>query len=141
MNNNFRCSYRKQKGFSIVEVVIATSILTFCAVALFASLHLSFNIVNDIRENITASSIIQEEMEKLRKTFFVELPPLGESAFSNSSFSSLYNSSGAIKVEQYTDSNILKVSIRVRWYSRLKTSKQHTKCMVTLITKNGINSI
>ena len=143
MHKNFLLfNYLKKKaGFTLVEAFIAVTILGFCALFLFISLYAGFNLVNDIRENIIASSIIQEEMEGLRKTFFAQLPAYGESTFSNSSLSLLYNTSGTIKVDQYIDDNIVRVIVTVTWYSRLKTDKQHEKRLATLITKNGINSI
>ena len=134
-------SLKKKAGFTLVEAFIATIILGFCALFLFAALYAGFNLVNDIRENIIASSIIQEEIEGLRKTLFTQLPAYGESTFSNSSFSFLYNTSGTVKVDQYIDDNIVRVVVTVTWYSRLETDKQHVRRLATLITKNGINSI
>ena len=128
-------------GFTIVEALMAIIILSICSAVLFSSLHLSFDLVNYIRENITASSIIQEEIEELRKTYFVSLPPLGTSAVSNSSLSSLYNASGVIKIDQYIDANIVRVAVAVTWESRLHIGRQYTKRIVTLIARNGINSI
>lgn len=137
---------KKKTGFTIIEALTAIIILGICAVALFASLQLGFNLVNDIRENIIASSRIQEEMEELRKTFFSTLPSYGETSFGDptdpqDSLSLLYNSSGTIKVDQYIDVDIVRVVITVSWYSRLNINKQNTKRMITLITRNGINSI
>ena len=132
---------RRKGGFTLLEALTAMTILAFCAAALFASLYLGFNLVNDIRENIIASSIIQQKMEDLRKTFFASMPVYGESTFTNSSLSKLYNSSAKVNVDQYADANIIRVVVTVTWYSRLNTTMGHTKKVMTLITKNGINSI
>ena len=132
---------RKKAGFTIVEALTALIILGLCTVALFTSLHFGFHLVNDIRENIIASSIMQEEMEELRKSLFVSLPSYGQSTFTNDSLSLLYNSSGTVTVDQYVDSDILRVALTVAWSPRLKPEKVNIKRMVTLITKNGINSI
>ncbi|MDD5680489.1 MAG: type II secretion system protein [Candidatus Omnitrophica bacterium] len=134
-------SLRKKSGFTLVEAFVAMSILTFCATALFASLYIGFNLVNDIREHIIASSIIQQEMESLRKTPFVTLPSYGDTPFTSSSLSRLYNSSAKVNIGQYVDSNIVRAVVTVTWYSRLNTTKQNVKKVITLITKNGINSI
>jgi len=138
-----RFKYSKKKGgFTVVEAFIAIVILGLCAIALFTALNVGFHLVNDIRENIIASSIIQEEIEELRKSFFIKLPSYGESSFSNDSLSLLYNPSGTVNViDAYSNPNIVKIIITVRWYSRLNTTKQHIKRIATLITKNGINSI
>lgn len=132
---------KKKKGFTLIEAFASIIILSICAIALFASLYTGLNLVNDMRENIIASSIIQDEMEELRKTPFLSLPSSGTSAFSNDSLSLLYNSSGTRIVDSYIDANMVRVAIIVRWNSRLNTAKQNTKRVVTLITKNGINSI
>ena len=140
ISTRFNCS-KKKAGFTVMEALMAITILGICSAVLFSSLHLSFNLVDYIRESIIASSIIQEEMEELRKTFFVSLPPSGTSTFFNSSLSSLHNASGTIKTDEYIDSDIVRVVIIVTWESRLQAGKQYTKRTVTLITKNGINSI
>ena len=128
-------------GFTLTEAFASVIILSICAIALFASLYTGLNLVNDMRENIIASSIIQDEMEKLRKTPFLSLPPSGTSVFYNNSLALLYNSSGTRIVDQYIDANMVRIAIIVRWNSRLNTDKQNTKRLVTLITKDGINSI
>lgn len=132
---------RRKNGFTLLEALTAMTILAFCAAALFASLYLGFNLVNDIRENIIASSIIQQKIEDLRKTFFASMPVYGETSFTNSSLSKLHNSSAKVKVDQYSDANIIRAVVTVKWYSRLNTSLEHTKRVMTLITRNGINSI
>ncbi len=132
---------RRKSGFTLLEALTAMTILAFCTAALFASLYLGFNLVNDIRENIIASSIIQQKIEDLRKTFFTSMPAYGESTFTNSSLSKLHNSSAKLKIDQYADANIIRVVVTVTWYSRLNTSKENTKRAMTLIAKNGINSI
>lgn len=138
-----RFNYLKKKaGFTIVESFAAIVILGLCAISLFAGLNVGLHLVNDIRENIIASSIMQEEVEELRKSFFATLPSYGTSSFSNTSLSLLYNSTGTVTaINAYSDPNIVKIVLTVTWYSRLKTTKQHTKRIATLIAKNGINSI
>jgi len=132
---------KSKHGFTLVEAFIAMSILAFCATALFISLYVGFNLVNDIRENIIASSIIQQKIENLRKTLFITLPAYGDNSFTNNSLSKLYNSSAKVNVGQYIDTNIVTVVITVTWHSRLNTAKINTKRVITLIAKNGINSI
>ncbi|MFH0839708.1 MAG: type II secretion system protein [Candidatus Omnitrophota bacterium] len=133
--------HRNGAGFTLLEALMAMTIFAFCASALFASLYSGFNLVNDIRENMIASSIIQQKIESLRKTFFVSMPVYGESTFTDASLSKLNNPSAKVNIDQYADANIIRAAVMVTWYSRLNTSKQNTKRVMTLITKNGINSI
>lgn len=85
-------SLRGVTGFTLVEVFVAMSILVFCVATLFISLYAGFNLINDIRENIIAPSIVQQKIEDLRKTSFTALPAYGDNSFANSSLSKLYNS-------------------------------------------------
>lgn len=130
-----------EPGFTIVEVFVAISILIFCATALFISLYVGISLINDIRENITASSVIQQKIEDMRNTSFAGLPSYGDSPFVNMSLSELYDSSAKVNVEPYIDSNIVRVVVTVTWHSRLNTAKVNTKRAITLIARNGINSI
>jgi type II secretory pathway pseudopilin PulG len=134
-------SLKTKNGFTIIEVFTAISILVFCSAVFFLSLYIGFNMVNDTRENIIASSIIQQKIEGLRKTFFTSLPAYGESAFSSDMLSRLNNSSAKVNVDQYIDANIIRAAVTVAWDSRLNGSKHNVKKAVTLITRNGINSI
>ena len=137
-----RIKYLKNKaGITITEVIIAILLLTFGTVGLFASLSAGFDLVSDIRENIVASSVIQEEMEELRKTSFDDLPPFGTSAFANGSLASLHNAAGSIDVDPYLDSNTKMIVITLIWNPRSNSAKQFTKKLVTVITRTGINSI
>ena len=138
----WRRNYLKtKKGFTLVEALAATCILAFCVGSLLLGLYNGYNLINEIRESIIVSSVIQEEIEELRKTFFTTLPPYGESSFFNNSLSLLYSASGTINVDQYLDENIARVLVKVTWHNRLKPEKQNVKKVVTLIARNGINSI
>ena len=134
-------SLKKKSGFTIIEAITALVILCISAIAIFSSLHAGFSLINDIRENIIVSSCIQEELEELRKTIFVSLPSVGTTTFYNNSLSTLRNPSGTVTVDEYSGSNILRVTIAVTWQSPLKQNRYHTKRVVTLIARNGINSI
>lgn len=128
-------------GMTILEVITAIALLAIAAGSIFMALFLGIDIVNETRENIIASSIIQQEIETLRKTFFVSLPGYGSTNFSSGSLPLLYNSTGTVKIDPYIDTNIVRVVVEVKWFSRLNTSKLHVQRAATLITKNGINSI
>jgi prepilin-type N-terminal cleavage/methylation domain-containing protein len=131
----------EKAGFTLIEALVSIIILSICVVALFAGLHAGFTLVNEIRENIIASSILQEEIEELRKTVFSGIPD----PFDNASLSLLTNATGEIKIEDtaYSGGDLVRVRVIVviTWNSRLRSDKQNTKRMATIITKNGINSI
>ena len=132
---------RSKAGLTIVEVITAMVIFTISMLGIFASLTTGFRLVNDTRENIIASTVIQEEIEELRRSFFASLPALGESAFANSSLSSLKNASGAIDIREYMNDDMVRVVVTVTWEAPLIAGKINTKRVVTLITRGGINAI
>lgn len=131
----------KKKGFTLIEALIASAILGIVLVSLISSLNGCVTMLNDIRENACATAVIQEEIESLRKRFFRQLPVYGLTSFSTSSLSKLYNASGKVYIDQYTDADLVRAAVTVTWYDRLDTSRQKMKRVATLIARNGINSI
>ena len=140
-----RSSFLKKKtGFTLTEALIAIILLSICAMGFFASLHTGFKITNEIRENMIATSIIQEEIEELRRTSFDSLPASG--AFTNSNLSLLdttsNNASGTIERDTYeSSSDLARIVIKITWYSGFNPDKENIKRVITLIARNGINSI
>ena len=133
---------KRISGLTIIEAAMATAVLVLCTAALFVSLHMSFTIANDVRENMLASSIIQEEIEELRKGFFANVEdPSDPPDFSNDRLASLANSSGTIIVQQFGDDDIVRVTVIVSWRNQLKPAKQNTKSIATLIARNGIHAL
>jgi prepilin-type N-terminal cleavage/methylation domain-containing protein len=131
---------RNIPGYSLLETLVAISVLALCAAGIFSSVYAGFNLVNDVRESITASSIIQQKIEEFRKTFFANMPPYGERPFLNPALAKLSNASATTDIGPYIDANIVEVVITVKWNSRLG-GRQNEKRAATLITRNGINSI
>ncbi len=142
MENVISVSSKKatdKRGFTLVEALIAVTLLAICAWALFASLQAGITLASDVRDHITASCIIQREVEIVRKTAFASL---ADKTFTTSL---LENASGSVDVQQYSTgiptSEMVRVVITLTWTSRLNPSKQYTKRIATLVTKNGINAI
>jgi len=132
---------KRRKGFTLIEAFTALIVLGISAAALLASLYMGLNIVNDVREHVIASSIIQEEMEVLRKTSFAALPATGTDTIQNIRLDQLSNANGSITVGNYIDSDSKRISIVVTWDSPLDPNRHNTKRAVTIFTKDGINSI
>ena len=63
---NFRADRRRQRAFSIIEVIVGLSILIVVLVSLFAGMSASFGVTQVTRENLRATQIMLERMEVIR---------------------------------------------------------------------------
>src|SRR5215471_1754864 len=55
-----------QQGYTLVEVMVAVSLLGFMIVSLFAGFSTGFAVLRIARENLRATQILEERMEVLR---------------------------------------------------------------------------
>src|SRR5205809_6958304 len=62
-----------QSGHTLVEVMVALSVLGFMVVSLYAGFSYGFAVLRVARENMRATQILQERMEVLRLTRFVNV--------------------------------------------------------------------
>ncbi|HSH10050.1 MAG TPA: type II secretion system protein, partial [Oceanipulchritudo sp.] len=53
-------------GFTLVEVIISMTLMAIVFTAAFGSYFLGMRIIEDAREEVRASQIIQSELERLR---------------------------------------------------------------------------
>ena len=63
-------------GFTLVEVLVSMSIMAMVFTAAFGAYFLGMRIVEDAREELRASQIIQSEMEALRSLNWTDLSNL-----------------------------------------------------------------
>jgi len=61
-----RSCFGRRKAFTIIEALIAISLLSVCGIALFGALYAGFNLVNDEVKRI--DSLIIEIKDKRQKT-------------------------------------------------------------------------
>src|SRR5215831_5720256 len=55
-----------QRGYTLIEVMVAVSLLGFMIVSLFAGFSTGFAVLRIARENLRATQILEERMEVLR---------------------------------------------------------------------------
>ncbi len=132
---------RATHGFTILEALLAVMVAVLCSFFLFAAVNFGTTIIHDTRDHILVSTILQQETEKLRKRLYEALPPYGTTSFANASLNDLLSASGTVTAEQYGDVDITRITYTVTWSSRLSPSRTYTKSLVTLCTRNGINSL
>src|SRR5688500_13022633 len=61
-----RFSKRDQRGFSIIEIVLATFVMTFALATSILTLQAGFRGLADARDTTLASQIMQSEIERIR---------------------------------------------------------------------------
>src|SRR5467141_1260094 len=64
-----------QRGHSLVEVMVALSVLGFMVVSLYAGFSSGFAVLRVARENLRATQILQERMEVLRLIKWDDVAP------------------------------------------------------------------
>ena len=124
-----------QKGFSLIEVLIAIFILGIVSVTLISVFIYGFNIVFRTRQVNLATQIAQEEVELVRNLNYDDILLLG-STFTHDSLSELVNGAGALSIESGSGDDIKKLTVSVTWDYRGTNMR---KDFVTFITRDGVN--
>ena len=128
-------------GFTLVEVIASMFILGMVFTAAFSSYMLGMNMINDAREEVRASQIIQSEIERLRTKNWSQLNGLADGATFQPSgeFSKLY-------ADKYTafrylidinSTDQMLVAVRVEWTN--SAGRTSVRWFNTIFTENGLN--
>ena len=124
-----------QKGFSLIEVLIAIFILGIVSVTLISVFIYGFNVVFKTRQVTMAIQIAQEEVELVRNMNYDDILLLG-STYDHDSLSELINGAGALSIQSGPGDDIKKLTVSVTWdYQGTNMRKD----VVTFITREGVN--
>ena len=130
-------------GFTLVEVVIGMTLMAMVFTAAFATYFLGMDMIDDAREEVRASQIIQSEVERMRTMNWQQLSTLSSGA--------TFNPNGEY-VKQYSDqyyayryvilltnrqSQQYLVAVRVSWTT--PSGRNTVRWFNTIFTKNGLN--
>ena len=144
-----RCSVL---AFSMIEVLVAVSVLGIMFVSLYSGFSAGFAIIQLSRENLRATQVLQEKMETIRLYTWDQINTAGfiptnfvENFYTagtntNSTLSLMYTGQVSIASAPITESysNELKtVSIRVQW---LSAGVVRSREMTTFVTRNGLQN-
>lgn len=124
-----------QKGFSLIEVLIAVFILGIVSMTLVSVFMYGFNSVYKTRQISLATQIAQEEVELVRNMNYDDILLLG-STFSHESLSEFVSGAGVLAVENGPGDDIKKLTVSVTWIYRGTNMR---KDVVTFITREGVN--
>lgn len=145
---NRLCS-RFQRAFSILEVMVAVSILGIMTVSLYSGFSSGFAVVQLSRENLRATQILQEKMETLRLYTWeqIETPGFVPTNFTDVFYASQDANPGltytgtvsivtAPIVETYS-TNLKAVTVEVTWSS---ANVLRTRTMSTFVSRYGLQN-
>jgi prepilin-type N-terminal cleavage/methylation domain-containing protein len=125
----------KERGFSLIEVLITILILTVVMVVMLSTFIYGFNLLSRMKQSGIATQIVQEELEIIRNMPFDDIINLS-SEFTHENFSFLKNASGTISIGDSEGADIKKLTVSVIWTYR---GVQLQRDIVTFITREGIN--
>jgi type II secretory pathway pseudopilin PulG len=146
-----RCIQKAEKGFTLVDVIMAIALLGVMASGIFGSFRYGFFTLQLTRENQRATQILLEKVETLRlyswdqinQPNFVPatLPPeYYDPQGASGSQGVVYN--GTVTIANYPlgasyAANMRQVTITMNWTTR---NIPHTRSLTTYIAKDGIQN-
>jgi len=126
---------KKDEGFSLIEVLIAMTILGIMSMTLIAVLVHGFNLLSRTKQINLATQVCQEQVELIRNKPFDSILNLG-TTYTNDKLTSLPDGQGTQALESSVGADIRKLTVSVSWSFRGQTMR---KDVVTLITRSGID--
>jgi len=147
-------SSRWQRGYTLVEVVIAVAILAVMFVALYTGIAFGFRVTRSERENLRATQIILERMEGIRLFRFDQLSDtnLNPTTFTrtyypqatgNQSQGITYTGTVTVDTNITLDPSVTyssamkKITVQLNWVSE---GTPRTRSISTYASQNGIQN-
>lgn len=129
---------KRQKGFTLVEVMMTVFLAVTTVAAVGASLGSGAWMATDNRSRLYAISALREEMEVIRNTSYDTVVGWGaSSSFTNAQLTKLQNGSGTIAVGSSFGNDIKKITLSVAWSTRNGATR--TQSMTTYFCRKGLN--
>lgn len=126
-------------GFTLVEIIVSMTLMAMILTAAFGTHFLAMHMIEDSRDQVRASQIIQSELEAMRTMNWSDLEDLGSSGTFTPRgqfvkvFSDRYTAYREIIDLSSTQKEVI---IKVTWTVRGKTQQQ---VFNTVFTRNGLN--
>lgn len=135
----------RKKGFSLIEVVIATLIIGIGLIIVGTVIYSQFYTIGQIRERMIATLAAQEEIEYIRGMSFDTTTNPNTAFPKPSAFNSSLKTNNpqlTVQVDNYMNdplNNMRRVSVTISWTSI--TGKTLQTNLTTLITRGGIDKL
>lgn len=139
-----RSQLRSRKGFTIVEVAIAASVLALVLSTSIITLQSGFRTLDVARGTTLASQILQSEMERLRMKSWADINamPASQTLDGSTFFSSNPDVAGkfiitrTIAADSTRPTEVVYITIAVTWTTYDKQA--HTRSFSSMYAKNGL---
>jgi prepilin-type N-terminal cleavage/methylation domain-containing protein len=136
-----RSVFRKNDGFTLVEMIVASLVLAMVFISSISALTYGFKLMENARFNTLASQVIQSEIETLRLNNWLQLNtlpaheaitiPSGLASAAFNRFAGWRTVSSVIR----TDTKLIIVG--VQWTA--SSGQVHARRYTTYMTKDGLN--
>jgi Tfp pilus assembly protein PilV len=135
---------RKDRGFTILEVVLSTCVLTLGIASSLVGMQAGFKQIDLARGTTLASQIIQSEMERIRMMNWsaVSAMPASETFDGGTYFTSSSDVVGKFSVTRTTavdsarPTEVMNIDVRVTW--KTYDGRSHRRTFSSIYSKNGL---
>jgi type II secretory pathway pseudopilin PulG len=128
------------KGFTLVEVMAAATVLILIFVSSIGAITVGFRMLEDARMTTLASQVLQSEMEDMRLmnwTAVDALPASGTFPIQTSLANASFNKFTCSRKIAAVNSDMKKVTVAVTWQAT--NGNKRVRQYMTYIAKNGLN--
>lgn len=139
-----RSARRRQRGFTIAEVMVATMVLAFGITSSIVAIQMGFRNMDLARGTTIAAQIIQSEMERLRMMSYSSVTGLpatetfdGATYFSSvSQIANKYTITRTVTDDATHGSDVKNITVSVKWSTI--DGREHTRSFTALFARNGL---
>lgn len=124
-----------QKGFTLVEVLVATFIAALVIVGVTALFLNSVILNSEAKYNSIASEVAQDRIEALRNMTFTDVSDPTKSTETNTPVNNLPNGQRTTTLENSYGADIKKLTVTVNWTGR---KGPRSISLTTLVSKDGL---
>jgi len=109
---------RNNRGFTLIELMVAVAILALVAIGLFQAFTAAFQSMNDSRDRTVATNYAQQILEDYKNTSFKDIRPLSEE-IEGTKFSQ------NVSLQKISD-DLINVFVQITWNDRNGSNKSIT---------------
>ncbi len=137
---NKQPEFSNQEGFTLVEVIVSLLLLAITFSAAFGSYFLGMRILEESRQEVRATQIIQSELEAMRTMTWNDLGDLVTSTYITPEGEFVTKYADEFRVYRYIqtiNSTQKRITLWVWWTN--SNSQSTYRRFTTVFTKNGLN--
>lgn len=133
-------NFHREKGFTLVETMVASVIMLFALVSVLALAGRGFRYLTDLRRWARSSQVLQQKMEDIRLvTVWTNVWAMNGTTFTNTEVLGVpYTGTVIVDSDPTYPTNVsARITLLVQW--RNSANLTITNRLTTLVTVNGLN--